>query len=503
MKKAIVIVLAIVLLIGGTLVLFSRQAPVFGTATEPFSGSSPSDALARTIQAHGRIVPVQSASLSFPSKGIVPEGIVSEVLVKPGMQVEKGAVLGRVDTRDLQLRIEEAQAALTHAQATYEQIKAGAAPGDIGLAQAQVAEAKSRVQQAQTSVTPKDIAAAQATLESARANMATVQSGTKATRLQAAQANLDGARQRLQVDRDRLSADKTTAQLRMEQVANELRNLQDTYSRVKWENEAKGEGLDQASKDRELAAQRDVENAEKALREASVIFEQSKQAEINGIAAAEANVNNAQALMIELQSGSDADVIAAARARIAQAEADLSKLQGGQKTAPVTTAQAQQAVAEAALAKISSEPRAVDLAVAEAQVKEAEAALKREQLTLELAAIRAPFAGTVVDVGVKVGEVPALNVPAFIMADLSKWQIETDDLSEQEMVRLHEGDAVKITFDAISDFAMNGHITRIDVIGRNNELNRTILYTAVIAPDGTDPRLRWNMSATLEITPSA
>src|SRR5689334_20598063 len=106
MKKAIIGVLALMLAIVGTLFLFAWESP--GAAGPPApnqSGPALRDP-STLVQAHARVVPQNSVMLSFPAKGIVPEGFVGEVLVKPGMMVEKGALLARLDTRNLELQIE-------------------------------------------------------------------------------------------------------------------------------------------------------------------------------------------------------------------------------------------------------------------------------------------------------------------------------------------------------------------------------------------------------------
>jgi HlyD family secretion protein len=439
--------------------------------------------------------------LSLPSKGILPEGIVSDVLVQPGSRVQKGDLLVRIDTRDLELRIAQARAVLAQAKSNHDKLLGGATTAEIELAQAQLAGAQAHTQQVRGSVTTQDIAAAQAKLNQARANLSVVLRGTKATRVQAAQATLNQARAKLQTQQDKLSADKTNAQLHMEQAANELRNQQDAYSRIVWENQSRGGALEQADKDREAAALRAVQDADKALQEATVNYEQAKQVEISELAAAQSEVDGAQAFLGEQQAGADADILASARAQVAQAEADLAKLQGDQRAGMLASAMADEAAAQAALSKLTADPATVEVAIAVAQVQQAEVALKREELTLELASLRAPIAGTVVEVNVKAGEVPNIGEPTIILADLSAWQIETEDLTESGVVQLHEGDLAEITFDAIPDFTLTGKVSRIEALGHSTELNRKIFYTVMITPDNYDPRLRWNMSASIEFKP--
>ena len=83
------------------------------------------------------------------------------------------------------------------------------------------------------------------------------------------------------------------------------------------------------------------------------------------------------------------------------------------------------------------------------------------------------------------------------LADLSAWKIETDDLTELEVVGLQEGDAVEITFDAIPDLRLPGSVERIRPIGEDKRGD--ITYTVIIEPSEADSRLRWNMTAVVTI----
>jgi HlyD family secretion protein len=498
MKQVAVGILVLVLAAAGTLALFSREAPAF---VEPDASNRPQQVTApAAVQVRGRVVPLHSVALNFPTKGLVPEVLVTEVLVQPGETVEQGDVLARLDTRDLQLRVEAARAALAQAQSNHERLLAGATPEEIAVAQAQLAQAQARARAIRGGVTAEDVTAAEADVASSRTDL-DVQSNTRSAVLRTAQADLALARSRLQAAHDRLSSEKTSAQLRMEQAANELRTRQEAYSRVKWANQERGDKIDQFHIDLEAAALREVQDAETALQEAAVRYEQAKQAEIAGVAAAEAEVEVAQAALDALLANADAGEVAAINAAMAQAEADLAKLQGEQRAGALGAADAEEAIAQAVLQRMMAGPRPEDIAIATAEVREAEIALEREQLILEQAELRAPIAGTIVRMNLKVGEMATATDPGVVLADLSAWLIETEDLTEQHVVRLGEGDPVTITFDALPGLTLPGKVTRVEARGNSSFEGRPATYTVVITPDRLDTRLRWNMSAALSIAP--
>jgi HlyD family secretion protein len=502
MKQAmIVVVAALVLVGGGTLfVLSSEQLPNLLPEVGPPIASAPNAAPSDMVVITGRVIPLNSVELNFPARGIVPEGAVSEVLVKEGDQIEQGAVLARIDARDQELRVEEANAALAQAKAGYDKLKAGATPLQIQQAQAQVAQAQAKARAATDNVLPQDIAAAQADLDAARAVLAQAQAGPNSTKLRAAQAAIDQARARLRSERDRLSADKTKAQLQMDLAANDLRTRQDTYSRIHWENQGRGPDADQQDIDREAAALREMQDAEKALEQARIGYEQAHQAEISGTAAAEAAVVTAQAALDELGSESDPAALSTARARLAQAEANMARLQGDQHSGALAAAAAEEQQAQATLDLLNTGPGELDLAGAAAQVQLAEIALKRSQLALDLTAVRAPFAGTIVKVDLKVGQLPNATAPAIVLADLSSWQVVAEDLSEIDVVRVEAGTPVTVVFDALPGTELPGKLQHVAIIGTENIETLGTSYTAHVILDQQDSRLRWNMSASVHIT---
>jgi HlyD family secretion protein len=83
------------------------------------------------------------------------------------------------------------------------------------------------------------------------------------------------------------------------------------------------------------------------------------------------------------------------------------------------------------------------------------------------------------------------------LADFSQWQVETDDLTELNVVRVREGAAVQLAFDALPGVTLPGTVVQIKPIGVNKQGD--ITYTVVIAPDRWDERLRWNMTAVATI----
>ncbi len=496
------------------------------------------------VIADGEVEPIHSVELQLELSGIV-----DEVLVEEGQTVEQGAPLIRLDTRDLEMSIEEAEANLSQSRADYDLLIEGATTEEIaaieaqirtaeeyvriseaqvGSAEAEVTRARGQLTQTQGRVTSSDIVAAQAEVEAARAELARLEAGPKETEIRESLAALDQARQDLQDARDSLSAAKTRAHTEMLMAANRLRDQQANYSDIYWENReieeeygTTSQNLDQRYKDREEQALRYVQNAEYELEQARIAHENARQAEITGIAASEARVRELEARHEELLNGVDADQIAAARSRLRRAEASLARLRGAERQGELTAAEAgvesaraslQQRLTDveraqsdveqyqAELAKLMADPRQSELDRALATLKQREVALKQARLTLEKATLTAPFGGTVVEVNPKEGEWFGTGEVAVILADFSDWKIETTDLEEGEIVKVQEGNLVRISFDALPDLELPGRVVSIQGIGKNYQGD--IVYEVTISPDQWDSRLRWKMTATVAIEPT-
>jgi HlyD family secretion protein len=494
MRKIIFAIIVIALIVGGGFFTFSGKLPGLAATPAPTVAAQTE---AQAVVADAKVLPAANVTLSFERAGTV-----GAILVKEGDAVQAGQPLARLDARALDLRVKQAQVALDQAQAHYEQVAAGASPEAIAAANAAVAQAQASATQVAAGVSPQDLAAAQSQLVTANAALAKLLDGPKSTEVTQAQAALDQAQSSLASQRDALSAAKTNAQLQLDQAANALRNAQDTYSRIYWDNRKKESlpgDLPQALIDAETAAKRAVDSADAAMGQAQVGLEAARKAETEGIASGEARVRDAQSRRDQLVAPADADKLAAARAQVAAAQASLAKLRGPAHSTQLDVAAAGVAQAEAARAQVAAPVREVDLTVARVAIDAAKVTLDQAQLDLDQATITAPIAGTVAKIDIDVGALAGPTGPSIILADLSSWRVETEDLTELEVVKLREGQAVTATFDALPNVSLPGTITRIKPLGTNRQGD--IVYTVVVALQKAEARLRWNMTAVITATP--
>jgi len=289
----------------------------------------------------------------------------------------------------------------------------------------------------------------QAALTRAQAGLAQLKAGARPEDLAVARAAVQVAEAELA--RTQMGADKATliaAKATMDKAARAVQQAQYAYDRVK--DAAGGSGPEALR-----------------LEQATIDYEAAKaQYEELGLLPRPADVN-------------------VARSRVTQAQAALTLVQAGARSEAIKVADADVAAAEA-----EATGAAAGVAAAEAAVSQAKVALAECEL-------RAPFDGLVATLNVKVGEAAPVGAFALRLADVSAWQIETTDLTELSIARVSEGTPVALTFDAITGLELPGKVARIKLYGESRQGD--VVYTVIVAPDRQDARLRWNMTAKVEI----
>ncbi len=79
------------------------------------------------------------------------------------------------------------------------------------------------------------------------------------------------------------------------------------------------------------------------------------------------------------------------------------------------------------------------------------------------------------------------------LADTSAWVVETDNLTETQVVLLNQGEKVTVVFDALPGQQFEGQITHINA--RFEEKRGDITYTVRILLAQSNVQLRWGMTA--------
>ncbi len=179
----------------------------------------------------------------------------------------------------------------------------------------------------------------------------------------------------------------------------------------------------------------------------------------------------------------------AAQKKLTQAQVDVSTtLKSLQDNVDVAKAQLGAAQAQLDLTKAGSTPEQID--ALKARVAQAQAALDEATLV-------APFDGTIAELDVNVGEIAAPGVRIASLADLTQWVVETDDLSEVDVVGVQPGADASIKVDALPDAQLNGKVTAITP--RSAVKRGDVTYTVDVTITDSNPKLKWGMTAFVDI----
>ena len=164
--------------------------------------------------------------------------------------------------------------------------------------------------------------------------------------------------------------------------------------------------------------------------------------------------------------------------------------------AQLTAAQEALAEAESRAEATADGPDPDDLALANAQLDQAKSQQVAAEKALTEAELKAPMAGKLVQLDLTVGEKTSPGIIVAILIDDSQWYVETNDLTEDEVVKINEGQEVQITFDALPGQIYQGEVESIGEVFQ--ERYGDITYVVRIRLLESADNLRWGMTAEVE-----
>lgn len=416
----------------------------------PTAASNTSAVAAALVSGTGEITTRNDSQLNF-----LVTGTVAEVRVTEGQQVKKDDVLAILDTTLYDQQVVQAEANLASAKATLAALQSSGA--DAIAARAQLAQAQAALDATKPDSTSADVRAAKLNLQTAQYN--------------------------LQSTKDRLSLAKTQAQVQLDLANQNLAQAQSQFDfdRYNWEwilengtdpamptvRGRENKLGDQAIKRYQVAYEVSMSRRDAAkisFRNAEIGFDQAKQAETVGVAAAEFQVKQAELALERLTSPTGKDR-AALEAGVAGAQASLNR---------IDTQRIQ----------------------AQAGVAQAEAALTLAKLNRDRAEIRAPFDGVIALVDVNPGDAanPA-GRPIVRVVDTTSLRVEVQ-ISDADIANVSIDQRVTVSVDALAGQQFEGTVTFIAPIA--NVVGNVRSYTIHIALDDIS-NLRAGMSARVNL----
>ncbi len=295
-------------------------------------------------------------------------------------------------------------------------------------------------------------------------------------------ANLTTAKLELASAEQALNILKRTADLATAQAQLNLANAQDAYNKAVWNrkeidtpqvtDQNKIDAINAAI----IIAQDKVDKAQKEYDKFSETLDSDplKAAALNNLAQAKINLHNAQNNRVyNYLDPSNQDVLISdgkvqvAKAQLADAQAEYDRLKTG--------------------------PDPEKLAIAQARLDNANAQVAAAQYAVDNYEIKAPFAGIVADVAIAVGQQVGPSAWAFAVIDPTRWYVDTNDLTEYDIVNVAIGDTVAVTVDALPDLKLTGTVKEISQAPKTSAGD--ILYTVHILIKDPDPRVKWGMTA--------
>jgi HlyD family secretion protein len=443
--------------------------PISGTPVEVRRGSIES-----VVGANGTV-----ALSKYSKLGMSVGGRIKELPVRSGDSVKAGAVLARLETTPLELRLAQARSQLRTAQLRVDAIKSPPRPEDVAQAEAVVTGAQGKLSDLQSGSLPQDIAQAQAQADNAAAMVRQAQARLDSLRSGATQADVSAAEQSLKAAQ--ANVDKSTADLARIKTPNEdelaplrinvekaeaaVRTARANFDKFAWRPDiaARPESVALAQ------ATADLEAARAALQ----LKQQPRQTDVDAaqraVDSSQAQVAAAQARIDQLHSGPSAEDVRAAQAAVdgasatyQQASSRVAGLQAGAKPGEIQAAQALVAQAQQQLALKKQPATPQDVALAEEQVNLAQIAVQQAQLDLDNAVLTAPFDGLVTEVAIGIGEaVSTAQVREFVtLIDPRSTKLEVS-VDETDIGKIAVDNPATLTFDAMPGKSFPGKVTAI------------------------------------------
>ncbi|HUS15311.1 MAG TPA: efflux RND transporter periplasmic adaptor subunit, partial [Chloroflexia bacterium] len=335
-------------------------------------------------------------------------------------------------------------------QSALDKLKAGPTAQDIAAAQAAVDQAQAGLDKARNGGGTQDVAAAQAAVDQAQAALNKLQNGAGPADLAAAQAGVDQAQAQL----NKLQAGPTEQDI--------------------------------------AAAQAVVDQAQARLRK----LQAGPTAQ--DLAAAQASVDRAKAALDETRAGPRPEALREAQAAVEQAQANLDKVKRGATGADVAQAEARVAAAQSALDLKKQGPTATEIRILEQQVQLARYGVDNATAALADARLRAPFAGTVLTIDPKEGELVNGGQGIMQMAGLNTLRARAD-IDELDVGRVQPGQVVTVTLDAYPGEKMPGVIDTL-APGATEKQGSTVYKATVVFTATGEVVPRTGMAANLLIT---
>ena len=150
---------------------------------------------------------------------------------------------------------------------------------------------------------------------------------------------------------------------------------------------------------------------------------------------------------------------------------------------------------ELSLAELRQDPDVLDIRSKELTIQQRQNSLMSAQQNYTDYFIRAPFDGVIAEVAARVGD--SVGIGTVLMTLITEQQVAEIFLNEVDVAKVHVGQKVTITFDAIEELTTTGEVADIDTIGAATQ--GVVNYGVLITFDVQDERVKPGMSLAVNI----
>ncbi len=454
----------------------------------------------QTVSATGTVLPSSKISLSFKT-----EGTLEQIEVEVNDQVPKGQLLGKLDDRDLRIKVNEARAKLRAEQAKLDKLLSGATNEQIQIAEEEVNNAKIN-HQAKIIAHENLKKELEATEEKYKQDIVTAQDNLK---------NAQSKKQILSESEEKEIENLREAAINNIQIAYyQLNSVIDSINEILNDNLIKNNPVGGKNPDNYAAMKEIFNNARlryaefpspsaDLLNTDELIFERvddyyqvflnldeaiakfiqaltdtlptqtltstiidgfktTLNTEQTLVAAQKTNLKTSKSNIIakqqyysQQQIASDIEIdayknaLSTARNLLIQQQATATKSLED-SLAAINNALGTVKLAEKKLNELTAPAQIHDINLQKAALDQANANLELALNNLTFAEVRSPIDGIIVEIPFDLGEKISLNQIAFVMESIDKYELELD-VSESDISKVKIGNKAEITFDAYGE----------------------------------------------------
>ena len=470
---------------------YDGQPEVLETLTIPVKTQN----IVVRITASGAVQPIQRVNLSPKN-----QGRLAELYVKQGDRVQAGQIIARMESRDLEAKLRQAQARLKNSKANLAKQETGSRPEEIAAARARLNQVEARLSQLQVGSRPEEIAAARARLSQVGARLSQLQAGSRQEEIAVARARLDG----IQANLSQLQSGK-----RPEEIAQGKARLEQAITRwqdaktgsLKEEIEQAKARIEAAKAELELTTKR-LERYKKLVNEGAITRDAYEEY-VRDDRRVNANLQEAEKRLEQLTQFRLAEIERLTAAMEEEKQA-FQLLEKGARLEEIVRAEAEVAEARSQLEQLVNGTRPEEIARAEAEVAEAKAQVRYQEILLEETKVRAPFSGVITQRYASQGAfvTPATSASNATFASstsivaLARGLEVLAKVPEANIGQITSGQTVEVVADAYPDQVFKG---KVKLIAPEAIVERNVtLFEVEVALETGKEKLRSGMNVDLQ-----